>query len=313
MGAITSLGIFPNLQSSVEKIYFKELEEFEIELFIKREDLLHPFISGNKYRKLNYNLAQAKLENKTQLLTFGGAFSNHILAVANAGKTYGFETIGLIRGEELQYKKRNATLQKAETFGMQFHFISRKAYQQKHTADFLKKIQNQFPNAYCIPEGGANDLGVKGCEEILNEQDFKYDFIAVPIGTGGTFLGLLNSIQKHQKVLGFSALKMSEKEFLNAVNISKKNNYDFFSEENFGGYGKFNSDLITFINRFKKQTQILLDPIYTGKMMFSLFQKIKQNDFQKGQKILVIHTGGLQGIAGVNHILQKRNQKIIEV
>ena len=177
-----------------------------ISLYIKREDLIHPFVSGNKFRKLKYNLLEAKALNNDTLLTFGGAFSNHIAAVAYAGKEQGFKTIGIIRGDELRDKiSENPTLQFAENCGMQFEFVSREEYRLKSENHFLGQLKMKFGDFYLIPEGGTNELAIKGCEEILMEDDGEFDFICCAIGTGGTISGIINSVLAHQKVLGASS------------------------------------------------------------------------------------------------------------
>jgi len=280
-------------------------------LCIKREDLLHPEISGNKFRKLKYNLFQAKAENQHTLLTFGGAFSNHILAVAAAGKEFNFKTIGIIRGEELVSKiDENPTLQKAQKFGMQLEFVSREAYRNKTEVDFLEKLKVKFGSFYLLPEGGTNELAVKGCEEILTNEDEDFDFICCAVGTGGTISGIINCSKPSQQVLGFPALKGN---FLreDIHKFTKKNNWNLITDYHFGGYGKVTETLIQFINDFKKENDIFLDPIYTGKMVFGVIDLINKNYFPKGSKILLIHTGGLQGIKGMNSILKNKKQTLI--
>ena len=284
-----------------------------IELFIKREDKLHPIISGNKFRKLKYNLAEAKKQNHTTLVTFGGAFSNHILAVAGAGFEFGFETIGVIRGEELENKiNENPTLQKAKQLGMQFYFVSRTVYREKETISFIKHLQEKFGYFFLIPEGGTNQLAIKGCEEILTNFDKAYfTHIACAIGTGGTISGLINSSNKNQQVIGFSSLKGS---FLSEVirNFASKTNWNSIEEYHFGGYGKVTNELIQFLNSFFLQTNIPLDPIYTGKMVFGVLDLINKDYFPENSKILMIHTGGLQGIKGMNIALENKNKEIIQ-
>ena len=185
-----------------------KLSHKSISLFIRREDLIHPIISGNKYRKLKYNLLQAKAENQQTLLTFGGAFSNHIAAVAFAGKEQGFKTIGIIRGDELESKiSENPTLKFAQECGMQFEFVTREAYRHKTESDFIENLKEAYGDFYLVPEGGTNEFAVKGCEEILSEADSQYDFVCCAVGTGGTISGIINSVLPHQKVLGFPALK----------------------------------------------------------------------------------------------------------
>src|SRR5690606_10955628 len=179
-----------------------------MKIYIKREDLLHPYVSGNKFRKLKYNLLEAKKQGYSTILTFGGAFSNHISAVSYAAKEFGFQSIGIIRGEELFDKiNDNPTLKFAQVNGMQFEFVSRETYRQKDSEIFIEKLHQKFGNFYIVPEGGTNELAVKGCEEILTDQDDIFDYICCAVGTGGTISGIINSSKPHQKVLGFPALK----------------------------------------------------------------------------------------------------------
>ncbi|MCX7552029.1 1-aminocyclopropane-1-carboxylate deaminase/D-cysteine desulfhydrase [Xanthomarina sp. F2636L] len=281
------------------------------QLFIKPDYLNHPFISGNKYRKLKYNILEAKNLNNQTLLTFGGAYSNHIAAVAAAGGEFGFQTIGVIRGEELENKiEENPTLRFARKQGMRFYFVSRAAYREKNTQAFLEDLQSKFGDFYLIPEGGTNNLAVKGCEEILTEADKDFDFVCCPVGTGGTISGLINSSSPHQKILGFPALKG---DFLQEE-ISKfatNSNWELITDYHFGGYAKINAELISFINEFKSQYGMPLDPVYTGKMMFGVFDLIRRGYFSKNSKILAIHTGGLQGIEGMNAELIRKKLPII--
>ena len=298
------------MESNNQKI---SLENTNISLYIKREDLLRPNISGNKFRKLKYNLAQAKNENKQTLLTFGGAFSNHILAVAAAGKEQGFKTIGIIRGEELKDKiAENPTLQKAEDFGMVFEFVGREVYREKASPKFIHQLAEKFGDFYLIPEGGTNDLAVKGCEEILTASDGKFDYICCAVGTGGTISGLINCSKNSQQVLGFPALKG---DFLreDICKFVSKTNWNLITDYHFGGYAKVSEELILFINEFYQKHKIPLDPIYTGKMMFGVLDLINKNYFPENSKILVIHTGGLQGIAGMNNLLKQKKQLQINV
>ena len=282
-----------------------------ISLVIKREDLIHPFVSGNKFRKLKYNLLQAKAENQSTLLTFGGAYSNHIAAVAYAGKENGFQTIGIIRGDELGDKiENNPTLKFAQECGMQFEFVSRETYRLKKEATFLEQLQQQYGAFYLIPEGGTNAFAIQGCEEILTPEDASFDFVACAIGTGGTISGLINSVLPHQKVLGFPALKGNflQDEIRNFV---RQDNWELITDYHFGGYGKVSPDLIDWINRFYAQTQIPLDPVYTGKMVFGIVDLITKNYFPENAKILLIHTGGLQGIQGMNLKLKNKDLPIL--
>jgi 1-aminocyclopropane-1-carboxylate deaminase len=283
-----------------------------ISLVMKREDLIHPFVSGNKFRKLKYNLLQAKTENQSTLLTFGGAYSNHIAAVAYAGKEKGFQTIGIIRGDELGDKiESNPTLKFAQECGMQFEFVSREDYRLKTDSAFLEQLENKFGSFYLIPEGGTNAFAIKGCEEILTQEDGIFDYVACAIGTGGTISGVINSAFRYQKILGFPALKgdFLQDEIRNFV---QNENWELITEYHFGGYAKVNDELIAFINWFFEQTKIPLDPVYTGKMVFGVFDLINKNYFPENSKILLIHTGGLQGIHGMNLKLKQKGLLTID-
>ena len=284
-----------------------------ISLHIKREDLIHPFVSGNKFRKLKYNLLRAKTENKDTILTFGGAFSNHIAAVAFAGKEQGYKTIGIIRGDELRDKiAENPTLHFAENCGMKLEFVTREEYRLKSEIHFLENLENKFGDFYLIPEGGTNELAIKGCEEILSKADTNFDYICCAVGTGGTISGIINSVFPHQKVLGFPALKgdFLKEEIRNFVH---NQNWELITDYHFGGYGKVNEELVEFINQFYTENQIPLDPIYTGKMVFGIIDLIEKNYFPANSKILLIHTGGLQGIQGMNIKLKKKQLPTIAI
>lgn len=292
-------------------------EESNISLYIKREDLLHPEISGNKFRKLKYNLLQAKSLKKKMLLTFGGAFSNHISAVAAAGQLYDLKTVGIIRGEELGEDLRktldeNPTLKFCTSRGMTIKFISREMYRRKNTPQFQLELKEEFGDFYLLPEGGTNSLAIKGCEEILTSEDKKFDYLCCPVGTGGTIAGIINSSEEFQKVIGFSALKG---DFLNSEisQLTTGKNWELQNNYHFGGYGKISAELISFLNDFQQKSKITLDPVYTGKMFFGIFDMVKRSAFPQNSSILAIHTGGLQGIAGMNLLLSKKNLPLINV
>lgn len=267
-----------------------------ISVFIKREDLLHPQISGNKFRKLKYNLHQARQMGYNTLLTFGGAYSNHIAAVAAAGNEFNFNTIGIIRGEELVDKiNDNPTLRLAQQQGMQLVFVSRADYRGKTKADFIQKLNNQFGKFYLIPEGGTNQLAVQGCTEILTAQDKqRFDYVCCAVGTGGTIAGIIESSTEQQTILGFPALKG---DFLQAEikRWTYKTNWQLIPDYHYGGYAKTTPALLQFVQNFKAQTGIEIEPVYTGKMLFGLFDLIHKHYFPANSQILVIHTGGLQG------------------
>lgn len=302
--------------SDIEEIFLPELRAKEVQLFVKREDTIHPVISGNKYRKLFYNIAFAKKNGYTELLTFGGAFSNHILATAGAGFEFGFKTIGVIRGEELgvdieKTLLNNETLRRAKDYGMEFDFISRSEYKEKANQSYLNQVKKRYPNAFILPEGGTNEKAIEGCEEILDKHTKEFEFICCAVGTGGTISGIINSSSNKQQVIGFPALKgdFLEDE-INGNNVNK-NNWKLVTDYHFGGYAKINADLITFNNNFFKTCGVLLDPVYTGKMFYGIVDLVKKNKFAKGSKILAIHTGGLQGIKGMNSVLAKKKMPLL--
>ena len=301
------------LKIPIQKIELSKLGfASSVELSILREDLIHPHISGNKYRKLKYNLLEAKQQNKCQLLSFGGAFSNHISAVAYAGKKYNFQTIGCIRGEELASKiDENPTLSFAKSCGMEFVFLTRAEYKDKKDKDFLLDLQSKHPNAFIIPEGGTNAFAIKGCEEIITPEMSEFDFICCPVGTGGTISGLINAKFSHQKILGFPALKNAD--FLHQIiqQFTSNNEYEMINTYHFGGYAKITDELINFVNLFNAQYNIPLDPIYTGKMLFGIIDLIRNNKFKENSKILAVHTGGLQGIEGINKKLKQQQKQPI--
>lgn len=284
-----------------------------MKLYIKREDLLHPYVSGNKFRKLKYNLLESRKQGYGTILTFGGAYSNHISAASYAAKAFGLRSIGVIRGEELRDKiSENPTLRFAHANGMRFEFVSREDYRQKDSASFIENLRLKFGDFYLVPEGGTNELAIKGCEEILTEEDDFFDYICCAVGTGGTISGIINSTKSHQKVLGFPALKgdFLDEEIKKFV---QKENWELITDYHFGGYGKINEELISFINKFRGKTHIPLDPVYTGKMCFGVFDLIRRGYFEKDAHILLIHTGGLQGITGMNEKLKKQNLPLIYV
>lgn len=294
--------------SPLEPITHPLLDRKQLTVWVKRDDLLHPEIMGNKWRKLKYNLEQAKKEGKKCLMTMGGAYSNHIAATAAAAQEYGFKSIGIIRGDELS-EASNPTLQFASIKGMELRFISR--------SDFRKYRENPHligysEDVYFLPEGGTNDLALAGCEEIVQEINIDFDLMVCPIGTGGTLAGIASSLSAHQKILGISALKgdfmkthMADLLSKHRIDLSKA---DVNTTYHFGGYAKTAPELVDFMNWFKEKFSIQLDPIYTGKSFFAVWNMVKKNKFEKNLRIVLLHTGGLQGIEGFNrknaHIVQ---------
>jgi 1-aminocyclopropane-1-carboxylate deaminase len=244
-----------------------------------RLDLLHPEVSGNKWFKLKYNLAAA---GKRTILTFGGAYSNHIAATAAACKLAGLQAIGIIRGEKPATLSH--TLQQAIADGMQLEFISREAYRQKDTTN--------YPDAYIIPEGGNNEAGARGCREILSLADTSsFTHILCATGTGTTLAGLISSALPHQQVLGYVVLKGAEYLKEQVALLTQGTNWQLVHNYHGGGYARTSPELISFINNFYRETQIPLDVVYTGKLVWGF----SQSHFPPGSKILLIHTGGLQG------------------
>ena len=288
----------------IVEIYDPLIKSHGIRLFIKREDLTNHFISGNKFRKLKYNLLEAKKDGYDTLLTFGGAFSNHIHAAAYAGHKYGFKTIGVIRGEETL--PLNATLSEAQGFGMRLHYVSRSKYKNKTMGTFIDELKSLYGKFYLVPEGGSNALAVKGCMEIVDPRVKEFDHICCASGTGGTMAGIAAGMAGEKRIWGFPALKNAG--FLRSViadlileyNAGDYLNWDLILDYHFGGYAKFDEQLISFINDFKRKHGIPLDPIYTGKLMFGIYDLIKNGFFKVGERILAIHSGGLQGIKGFN-------------
>lgn len=292
---------------------FKFYETSQIKIDIKREDLLHQQVSGNKLRKLKYNLREALYQNQQTVLTYGGAYSNHIAATAAACHIIGLECIGVIRGEELgqdlhQTLRQNTTLATALSYGMKFNFVSREDYRLKDTAAFQQELRDRFGDFYNIPEGGTNALAVLGTREILSPRDLEdYEVICVAAGTGGTAAGIIESAAPHQKVLVFSALKG---DFLREEILKYTSREDFtvISENVFGGYARSSDVLIDYLNFRFRESKIPLDPIYTGKMMYRIEEMLRDGAFTDKTRILAIHTGGLQSIPGFNDRLSKKGR-----
>lgn len=299
--------LFKNPSTPLQEITDAFISSSGIQLFIKRLDLIHPEISGNKWFKLKYNLIEAGKANHKALLTFGGAYSNHIYATAVAGKLFGFKTIGIIRGEE--HLPLNPTLTFARNCGMEFIYLDRTSYRDKYNEHFISSLKNKFGNFYLIPEGGTNPLAVKGCKEILENINIPFDFICTACGTGGTLASLISGSKTHQTALGFPALKGGDflktgiNNLLSKSNTSSHKKWQLITDYHFGGYAKITNELVNFIRNFEKQNQIILEPIYSGKMLFGIYDLIKKNYFPKGTKIVALHNGGLQGLKGLKQKL----------
>ncbi|WP_018676798.1 1-aminocyclopropane-1-carboxylate deaminase/D-cysteine desulfhydrase [Riemerella columbina] len=282
-----------------------------VELYIKREDRVHPEISGNKFWKLFYNIHDYIKETplSPRLITFGGAYSNHIAATAAVGKLMKIPTLGIIRGEELAGKwQDNPTLKKASEEGMGFEFVTRTQYRDKESLS--QHFKSQYPDALLIPEGGSNPKAVEGIKLMLNDETKTFDYLCTAVGTGGTVAGLAKFSESHQTVLGFKVVNDNSAEDT-VKNLNDGKSVQWI--EAYGrGYGKITNELVAFINDFYERYHIPLEPIYTGKMMMQLIQMIEQNYFPEGSRILAFHTGGLQGIKGINEQLKAQNKYLIK-
>lgn len=288
---------------TIEQVSFPAIDKAEIELSIARLDLIHPLASGNKFYKLKPNLNYARQHGYTCLLSFGGAFSNHIHAFALYAGQQGFKTIGIIRGEP-QYAT-NPTLQDAQQAGMRLKFVNRKEYKRRHDKDYLEQLQQAYPDALIIPEGGSSQLAVSSCREIMHQinEINGFDIVAAACGTGATFAGLACGLSEKQTALAYAALRDESlaariKGFIDNTAPTTQGNYKLVQAD-FGGFAKFNQDVLDFILLFLEHTGILLDPIYTGKMMFRFMQQVESGEFKKGAKVCMVHSGGLQGWRGM--------------
>ncbi|MDB5225813.1 MAG: 1-aminocyclopropane-carboxylate deaminase [Bacteroidota bacterium] len=279
------------LPSPLQQIENELTRKFNIHLFIKRDDLIHPQISGNKWRKLKYNIEQARKENKNTMLTFGGAYSNHITAVAAAGKLLGFITVGIIRGEE--HAPLNKSLQFAKDCGMKLLYVDRETYRNKNYELQFTNYDLNKDDIYLLPEGGANELGVKGCKEIVDEIYIDFDFICSACGTGTTLAGIVQNLKPHQTAVGIAILK--HETLANEIVSKFGIQHSSFNIQHypFGGYAKTTPELIKFIKDFYDEQQIMLDYVYTGKMMYGIYDLISKNYFPENSTVVVVHTGGV--------------------
>ena len=287
------------LPSKIKELKLNINNSNNIKLFIKREDLIHDIVSGNKWRKLNYNFKYIKEKKIKKILSFGGAYSNHLHALSWLAKKNNIKSFGLVRGCKLSIE--NPTLSFCKKNKMDLFFLNRSTYRNnKYNNPIFKKIIKSEENVFVIPEGGFNEFGIKGCEEIMNEVNEHYDIICCSIGSGCTAVGIIKSLKFDQSFLGFSSFK-NNSQIKNIISEKVKTmNWEINSEYNFGGFGQVNNELKKFIKDFKNTYEIMLDPIYTSKLFFGLFDMISKNKLPKDSRILALHTGGLQGIQGVN-------------
>jgi len=284
--------------SILTKIDDPMLAQYQIELWMKRDDLLHPVISGNKWRKLKYSLDHALSLGTDTIISMGGAYSNHLHALAYVGKVLGFKTIGLVRGE--QPVTLTPTLSDIKDWGMELRFVSRADYRLLRQYKNHQALPGLEPGQYWLTEGGAQTLALKGVTELVNEIAIPYDTLCVPCGTGTTLAGIIDAAQEQVSVLGFAAIKnagflLGEVE---AMLSQSRNNWQINLDYHFGGFARVNAELNAFTDDFESKTNIPLEPVYTGKMMYAVYDLIKKHYFKPGERIIALHTGGLQGKRG---------------
>lgn len=285
--------------SILTKVNDALLEKHQVELWIKRDDLLHPIISGNKWRKLKYSLNHALTMGANTVISMGGTYSNHLHALAYIGKVLGLKTVGLIRGEAPA--TLTPSLLDMQHCGMELRFVSRSDYRLLRQYKQWNSLPNLTAGQYWLPEGGAEALALLGVAELVGEIDRSYDVLCVPCGTGTTLAGLVTAVADNVSVLGFAALKNAG--FLtadvNALLPKPYNNWRINLDYHFGGFAKTNAALLDFITDFELKHQMPLDPVYTGKMLYGLYDLVEKQHFQPNQRIITLHTGGLQGKRGV--------------
>ncbi|RSK30172.1 1-aminocyclopropane-1-carboxylate deaminase/D-cysteine desulfhydrase [Hymenobacter metallilatus] len=281
-------------------------EQAGVRLLLLRDDLTHPELPGNKWRKLKYNLQEARRLGHHTLLTFGGAYSNHVAAVAAAGRLTGLRTVGVIRGEELAHQPLNPTLAQARADGMQLHFLDRATYRRKQEPAVLAELLRGTGPAYVLPEGGSNALALPGCAELVTElrQLTAFDYLCVACGTGGTLAGLVTGLQGPEQALGFAALKGADflRTDINRLTLAGTSNtypnWALHTAYHGGGYARLSPELRQFIRAFRVRHGVLLDPIYTSKMLLGVLDLLARGYFRRGSTVVTVHTGGLQAWAG---------------
>lgn len=285
-----------HIYSPEEEITDALFKEKGLRLFIKRDDMIHPFISGNKWRKLKYNLIKAEKEDKNHLVTFGGVWSNHLLATACAAAKYGFRSTAFVRGEDV----KSETLFLCKLFGMELIFTDRQTYRDKPA--LFKSLFEGDQSAFFIDEGGAGAEAAKGCAELVNELRNDYQHIFCAAGTGTTAGGILKGLSEYRPQTTLHVVPVLKGAAFLKENIRQyepERDFLFHDVYHFGGYAKTEPALLSFISGFSSSTGILLDPVYTGKMMYAVYDLMKKDYFCEGDKIVVVHTGGLFGLLGM--------------
>jgi len=292
------LQLFSSRNTEIDKVFqinHPDIDTAGVNLFVKRIDQPDPILNGNKSFKLKYNLLEAINQNLNTVLTFGGAYSNHIVATAAACNKNNLQSIGIIRGEEK--KDLNPSLKYAHEKGMKLHFVSREEYRRKDNIEYIQSLKMKFDSCFIVPEGGANKLGVKGCSEILSLEDKKFNCIVTACGTATTLAGITNSLINEQKSIGIAVLKAENYLNENCIGFTEKekqNKYSIINDYHFGGYAKQSVELEEFVKKFNNETNIEIEPIYTGKLFYAIMDLIKKKHFKQNENILAIHTGGLQ-------------------
>jgi 1-aminocyclopropane-1-carboxylate deaminase len=295
----------------VQEIHHSVLKETGIQLLVKREDLNHPFVSGNKWWKLKYNLEEA-VRQKKKILTFGGAYSNHLYATAAAARELDIESIGVVRGELTL--PLNHTLSFVKEKGMTLEFVSREKYKSKNSNGFVDELKNKFGDFYLIPEGGTNSLAIKGCIEFAQQlKAIKHDCLLLPVGTGGTIAGLIIGFEGKKNIIGVSVLKgeFHDHEISQLLQAETKSdhtygNWSVLTSYHHGGYGKVTRELMEFMHVMKETHDLPLDAVYTGKLLWAVMEEVKKGSFTRGTTILALHTGGLQGMMMDGRIADNR-------
>lgn len=303
--------VFPN--DAYALLDSLDCDHLGVQLKVLRLDSYYPEMSGNKLFKLKYNILHALEQGCQQIVSFGGAYSNHIHALAMAGKIFGIKTIGIIRGERTE--PLNSTLRDAEAAGMELHFVSREQYRLRHEPTYLQQIMQTYAPCILIPEGGSNNLGMKGCGEIIDHIHhhigFDYDYLALACGTGATMAGMLAVMPGGKRVVGFSVLKAADfletevSRFLEELEVKPECQWQIEQDYHCGGYARVNRELVDFVSDFQCRYDMALDHVYTGKCFLGLFDLIRGKTIPEGSKIVAIHTGGLQGERGMKKQIDK--------
>ena len=296
-----SLGPWEHMASSlrvpspVEPLHDDRLRDSGVHVFLKRDDLIHPEVSGNKWRKLKYNIVEAARQNHRTLLTFGGAYSNHIRATAAAGSYCGFSTIGVIRGEECL--PLNPSLAYAVSRGMRLSYMDRPTYRRKSEPEVVTCLQERFGSFYLLPEGGSNELAVRGCAEIPAEIEIDFDVICCPCGTGGTLAGISADLKPGQCAIGFSVLKGGQFLASEVADLQQRafgscsGNWDIEYDFHFGGFARKTADLDSFVADFFARHGVKLEWVYVAKVLYGVFALIEKGTFDPGTRLLVVITG----------------------